>query len=247
MKGQMMASLDGKVILVTGASRGLGRATAIACAEAGAELIITARTMAGLEELDDEITAIGGQATIVEMDALDYQAAPRLASAIQQRWGKLDGFVANAGQLGQLAPLPHIEADVFERTLNVNLTAIWYQISAFDALLRAAPAARSVLVSSSVAHGSRAFWGAYAISKAALEAMGRTWAAESEQTNMRINMLDPGAMATAMRASAFPGEDQATLPTTGDVAPLIVEMLNPDFDQHGALISARDWREANKG
>ena len=245
MKGQMMASLEGKLVLVTGASRGLGRATALACAKAGAELIITARTLAGLEELDDEISSIGGNATIVEMDSLDYDAVPRLAGAIQQRWGRLDGFVANAGQLGQLAPLPHIEAEVFERTMNVNLTAIWHQIRGFDALLRAAPAARSVLVSSSVAHGGRAFWGAYAISKSALEAMGRTWAAESEQTNMKINMLDPGAMATGMRASAFPGEDQTTLPKTEDVAPLIVEMLGSEFAPHGALISARNWA-ANK-
>ena len=241
MKGQMMTSLKGKLILVTGASRGLGRATALAWAKAGAELIISARTLAGLEELDDEITSIGGQATIVEMDALDFEAVPRLAAAIQQKWGRLDGFVANAGQLGQLAPLPHIEADIFDRTIQVNLTSIWHQIRSFDGLLRAAPAGRSVLVSSGAAHGARAYWGAYAISKSGLETMGRSWAAESEQTNMKINLLDPGGMATPMRAAAFPGEDQATLPTPHEVAPLIVEMLSPDFEMHGQLISARNW------
>ena len=242
MKDQMMTSLNGKLILVTGASRGLGRATALACAKAGAELIITARTVAGLEELDDEIKSFGGKATIVEMDALDFEAVPRLAGAIHQKWGRLDGFVANAGQLGQLAPLPHIDADVFERTLQVNLTSIWHQIKSFDVLLRAAPAGRSVLVSSSVAHGGRAFWGGYAISKAGLEAMGRIWAAESEQTNLKINILNPGAMATPMRAAAFPGEDQKTIPSPGDVAPIIVDMLSPNFSEHGTLISARDWQ-----
>lgn len=244
-----MALLDGKLVLITGASRGIGRAAALACAKAGAEVIISARTLAGLEELDDEIKAAGGHATIVEMDATDFAAIPRLAIAIQERWGRLDGFVANAGQLGQMSPMPHIDAEIFERTIQVNLTSIWHQISAFDGLLRAAPAARVILMSSGAAHGARPYWGAYAVSKAGLEAMGRAWAGESEQTNMKINFLDPGAVATVMRAAAYPGEDPASLPSPADIAPLFTQMLSPDWSTHGELISARDWLagESNLG
>ncbi len=184
--------LAGRLILITGASRGLGRAVALACAEAGAELIITARTTGALEELDDEIKERGGQATLVEMDVTDLPAIVRLAGAIAQRWGRLDGFVANAGQLGQMAPMAHSDPEIFERTLQVNLTSVWHQLRAFDPLLRAAPAGRAVLVTSGAALGARPYWGAYAVSKAGLESMGRAWAAESEQTNLRINLLDPG-------------------------------------------------------
>ena len=241
MRDKMTKILDGKIILVTGASRGIGRSVALACAEAGAELIISARTLAGLEELDDEIKAVGGKSTIVEMDAMDFEAIPRLAAAIYQRWGRLDGFVANAGQLGQIAPTAHIDADVWERTLNVNLTSVWHQARAFDPLLRQSEAGRVVLVSSGVAHSSKAFTGAYAVSKAGLEAMGRVWAAESQKTNMKINMINPGGTATAMRAAYYPGEDPSVLPTPADIAPLFVEMLSADFTEQGALIQARDW------
>ena len=233
-------NLADRLILITGASRGIGRAAALACAEAGAELIITARTTGALEELDDEIKARGGQATLVEMDVTDLPAIPRLAGAIAQRWGKLDGFVANAGQLGQMAPMAHSDPEIFERTLQVNLTSVWHQLRAFDPLLRAAPSARVILVSSGAAQGARPYWGAYAVSKAGLEAMGRAWAAESEQTNMRINLLDPGAVATAMRAAAYPGEDPASLPEPKDIAPAFVRLLSPDCPHHGALLRARD-------
>jgi len=232
--------LEGRLVLITGASRGIGRAVALACAEAGAELILTARTTGALEELDDEIKARGGQATLVEMDVTDLPAIPRLAAAIAERWGRLDGFVANAGQLGQMAPMAHSDPEIFERTLQVNLTSVWHQLRAFDPLLRAAAAARVILVSSGAAQGARPYWGAYAVSKAGLEAMGRAWAAESEQTNMRINLLDPGAVATAMRAAAYPGEDPASLPTPQDIAPAFIRLLSPDCPHHGALLKARD-------
>ena len=240
MKGQMMTSLKGKLILVTGASRGLGRATALACAKAGAELIISARTLAGLEELDDEITSIGGQATIVEMDALDFEAVPRLAAAIQQKWGRLDGFVANAGQLGQLAPLPHIEADIFDRTIQVNLTSIWHQIRSFDGLLRAAPAGRSVLVSSGAAHGARAYWGAYAISKAGLEAMANIYADETTITSVKVNIYDPGGTRTAMRAKAVPGEDASVLPAPVDHWDNLSKLLSASYDGTRGIIRFKD-------
>ena len=232
--------LTGRLVLVTGASRGIGRAVALACAEAGAELIITARTTGALEELDDAIKERGGQATLVEMDVTDLPAIPRLAGAIAERWGRLDGFVANAGQLGQLTPMAHADPDIFERTLQVNLTSVWHQLRAFDPLLRAAPAGRAILVSSGAAEGARPYWGAYAVSKAGLEAMGRAWAAESEQTNLQINLLDPGAVATGMRAAAYPGEDPASLPTPQQIAPAFLQLLSPDCPHHGQRLRARD-------
>jgi NAD(P)-dependent dehydrogenase (short-subunit alcohol dehydrogenase family) len=233
------SQLDGRLILITGASRGIGKAAAIACAAAGAELIITGRTSGALEEVDDEIRAVGSSATIVELDQTDYAATPRLADAIANRWGRLDGFVANAGQLGQMAPMAHIEPDIWERTLSVNLTSIWFQAKTFDPLLRAAPAGRVVLVSSGAAVGARPFWGAYAVSKAGLESMALAWAAENEQTNMKINLLDPGGTATAMRASAYPGEDPATLPSPADIAPAFVTLLSDSCEGHGERYSAR--------
>jgi len=234
------SDMSNRVILVTGASRGIGRAVARACAKAGAEVIITGRTMAGLEELDDEIQSAGGKATIVELDQTDHAAIPRLAQAIGARWGQLDGFLANAGQLGQMAPMPHIDADIFERTIDVNLVSVWHQIAAFDSLLRLSDAGRAVLVSSGAAHGARPFWGGYAVSKAGLEAMGRAWAAESEQTNLRINLINPGATATAMRAAAFPGENQQSLPTPQDIAPAFVWLLSPDCTSQGQLYQAAE-------
>ncbi len=231
--------LDGRLILITGASRGIGRAAAIACAKQGAELIITGRTTGALEEVDDEIKSAGGAATIVELDQTDYAAIPRLAFAIGSRWGRLDGFVANAGQLGQMAPMAHIEPEIWERTMSVNLTSVWFQAKTFDPLLRAAPSARVVLVSSGAAIGARPFWGAYAVSKAGLESMARAWAAESEQTNMKINLLDPGGTATAMRASAFPGEDPSTLPSPADIAPAFVSLLSESCEGHGERYLAR--------
>ena len=226
-------SLKNKLILVTGASRGIGHAVALQAASCGAELIITGRTTGALEELDDKISELGSKATIVELDQTDVEAMPRLAQAIASRWGKLDGFVANAGQLGQMAPLSHTETDIFERTLQVNLTSIWHQIRAFDGLLRAAPAGRVVFVTSGVAQGGPAYWGAYAISKAGLESMARIYAAETEQTNLKVNILDPGVSATAMRASAFPGEDKNTIPQPEKTAQAFIPLLSDSCTSHG--------------
>ena len=232
--------LDGKVILVTGASRGIGREVALEAARHGAELIITGRTTGALEEVDDEIAAAGGNAVIVELDQTDLEAIPRLAAAIGSRWGRLDGLVANAGQLGQLSPMAHSDPETWDRTMLVNLTSIFHMVRAFDGLLRASPAGRAVLVSSGAAVGARPYWGAYAVSKAGLESMGRAWAAESEQTNMKINMMDPGGTRTAMRAAAFPGEDPQTLPSAADVARCFIPLLADDCPYHGDVLSARD-------
>ena len=233
--------LNKKIILLTGASRGIGRAAAIACARAGAELIITGRTTGALEEVDDEIKGVGSKSTIVELDSKDLPALPRLAEVIYNKWGRLDGFIANAGQLGQMSPMPHIEPEAWDETILVNLTSVWHQIRNFDTLLRAAPAARVILMSSAAAVGPRAYWGAYAVSKAGIEAMGRAWAAESEKTKMRINMIDPGGTRTKMRADAFPGEDPMTLPTPEDIAPAFVALMRDNCPHHGELIKARSY------
>ena len=232
--------LTGRVILLTGASRGIGHAVSLAAARAGADIIITGRTLGALEELDDAITADGGHGTIVEHDLRDTPALPRLAAAIHERWGRLDGLVANAGMLGVLTPLSHLEPEVWDGTIAVNLTAQWHLIKAMEPLLVAAPAARAVLVSSGAASGSYPFWGAYAVSKAGLEAMGRVWAGETEQTNLRINMINPGGTATSMRAAAFPGEDPQTLPTPDAIAPAFLQLLSADCTDHGQLFKARD-------
>ena len=236
----MTHDLHNKIILITGASRGIGRAVALAAAKAVANLIITGRTIGALEELDDEIKAAGGKATIVELDMHDFEAIPRLAAAINGRWGKLDGFVANAATLGSLSPLSHLDDSVWNDTISVNLTAQWHLIKAMEPLLLAATAGRAVLVSSGVAEGIKPFWGPYAISKAGLEAMGRVWAGETEQTNLRINILNPGGTATEMRASAFPGENPDTLPQPADVAPAFLALLDPACIDHGQRFEARD-------
>ncbi len=238
MKNQAQV-LAGKLVLVTGASRGIGRAVAVAAASVGAELLITGRTIGALEELDDYLRAAGCKATIVEMDMRDTMAIPRLAAAIDRRWGCLDGFVANAGMLPALTPIAHLKPDVWDDCLAVNLSGQWHLIRALDPLLRAAPAGRAILVSSGAAVGSRPFWGPYAAAKAGLEALGRSWAGESEQTNLRINILNPGGVATAMRASAFPGEDQSTLPQPEDIAPAFIHLLSPECEHHGVVLSAR--------
>ena len=232
--------LENKVILITGASRGIGRSVALNCAQAGAEVVITGRTMGALEELDDAISKTGRRATIVELDQTDTAAMARLGQAVAARWGRLDGFVANAGQLGQMAPMPHIDPEIFEKTIMVNLTSVWYQIAAFDGLLRASDAGRAVLVSSGAAQGARAYWGAYAVSKSGLESMARAWAAESEKTKLRINLIDPGATRTAMRAAAYPGEDPDKLRTAEDIAPAFMHLLSPACTSQGMLYKASE-------
>jgi NAD(P)-dependent dehydrogenase (short-subunit alcohol dehydrogenase family) len=236
----MTPDLSGKLVLVTGATRGIGRAVAMAAASAGAELIITGRTIGALEEVDDEIKASGGHATIVEMDMKDTAAIPRLAAAIAERWGRLDGLVANAAILTALTPVGHVTPEDWETNIAVNLTGQWHMIRAFDPLLRAAPAGRAILVTSGAAVGSRPFWGPYAATKAGLEALGRSWAGESEQTSLRINLMNPGGTATTMRASAFPGEDPASLPQPADIAPAFLALLAEDCPWHGEVVNARE-------
>ena len=223
-------SLKGRLALVTGASRGIGAATAEALAKAGAHVVLTARTEAGLIEVDDRIAAAGGTATIAPFDLKDSDAIDRLAAALHARWGKLDVLVLNAATLGSLTPVPHIDPKEFDTVVALNLTANWRLIRAFDPLLRASDAGRLVTLTSSVAATPRAFWGAYAATKAALDTLVLTYGDEVRNTSpVRVAVVDPGATATTMRARAFPGEDPATLQGPGAVADAIVALLTGDF------------------
>lgn len=231
--------LAGKVILVTGASRGIGYASAIEAAKRGAHVVAVARTVGGLEELDDEIQDLGSSTTLVPLDLRDGDAIDRLGAAIFERWGALDGLIANAGQLGVLSPLPHVSPEDFEKVMAVNVTANYRLLRSCDLLLRQADAGRAVFVSSSSARSARPYWGLYAASKAAVDAMVKSYAGEVEQTKVRVNVFYPGAVRTAMRAKAMPGEDPATLPTPADIAPKLVDMLAPALKENGKLFDMR--------
>jgi NAD(P)-dependent dehydrogenase (short-subunit alcohol dehydrogenase family) len=229
-------SLAGRVAVVTGASRGIGYATALALAEAGAHVVATGRTQGGLEELDDAIRAVGGSATLAPFDLADYEAIDRLGAALYERFGKLDILVGNAGQLGALSPLGHIEPKEWERTLAVNLTANWRLIRSLDPLLRASDAGRAVFMTSGAVHKDRAYWGLYAATKAGLEALVRAYAAETRNlTPIRVTLVNPGPLATAMRKRAMPGEDQSTLRKPAELAPKLVELCSPEWRETGKL------------
>jgi NAD(P)-dependent dehydrogenase (short-subunit alcohol dehydrogenase family) len=231
----MTKPLDGKIALVTGASRGIGRATARLLAEAGAHVVALARTTGGLEELDDEIKKIGGTATLVPADMRDFAAFDRLGASLAERYGRLDVLVGNAGQLGTLSPLPHIEPKEWDEVLAVNVTANWRLIRALDPLLRAAPAARAAFITSAVTYTARAYWGTYAVSKIALELLARTYAAETAETQIKVNLFNPGPIRTGMRAKAMPGEDPMTLDTPEQAAEKIIQLCMPACDVTGMV------------
>lgn len=228
-----------RLALVTGASRGLGRAAAQALARTGAHVIAVARTVGGLEELDDAIKAEGGSATLVPLDLTDGDAIDRLGAEIFQRWGRLDAIFGAAGQLGVLTPLAHLDVAVWDKTLAINLTANWRLLRSMDPLLRRSEAARVLFVSSGAPRNCRPFWGAYSVTKSGLEAVVRTYAAEVESAGIKANLIDPGPMRTAMRAQAMPGEDPETLPEPSVHDAKIVEMLSPGFDSNGVLYDVR--------
>lgn len=231
----MPPPLAGRIALVTGASRGIGYATALALAKAGAHVVAVARTVGGLEELDDAIKAGGGSATLVPLDLKDYAGIDRLGLALRERFGRLDVLVGNAGILGPLSPLDHVEAKAWDDVMAVNVTANWRLIHALDRLLRLSDAGRVVFISSGVAARALAYWGPYAVSKAALEALARTYAAETATSNVRVNLFTPGPIRTRMRAQAMPGEDPMTLETPEKVAGKIVELCLPSVQESGKL------------
>lgn len=233
----MNAPLENKIALVTGASRGIGRAAALALAKAGAHVVALARTVGGLEELDDEIQKSGGAATLVPLDLRDFAGLDRLGQSIFDRWGRLDAFLGNAGSLGVLTPLSHLDPKVFQELIEVNVTANWRLIRSLDPLLRQSEAGRVLFVTSGAARYHTPFWGGYAMAKAALESLALTYAAECATTKVRVNLLSPGALRTTMRARAMPGEDPQTLPAPESVAPLIVELLSPSCTRNGELVA----------
>jgi len=233
----MTKPLENKIALVTGASRGIGRAAAKALAGAGAHVILVARTVGGLEEVDDEIRKDGGAATLVPLDLRDFPALDRLGATIFERWGRLDAFLGNAGSLGVITPLAHLEPKAFQELVDVNVTANWRLIRSLDPLLRRSDAGRALFVTSGAAQKHTPFWGGYAMAKAALESLALTYAAECASTNVKVNLLSPGPLRTAMRAKAMPGEDPETLARPDAVAPLIVKLLSPDCDRNGEVVA----------
>ncbi len=234
-----MSALSGRIALITGASRGIGRAAAIALAKAGAHVILVARTVGGLEEADDEIQKLGGTATLVPMNLRDGEAIDRLGASIFERWGRLDAFLGNAGVLGQLTPLAHLEPKTFQEVMEVNVTANWRLIRSLDPLLRLSDAGRVLFVTSGAARKHTAFWGAYAVSKAALESLALTYAAECEGSKVKVNLFNPGPVRTAMRKKAMPGEDPNSLLAPENLAPHLVEMLSPAYDRNETVINFR--------
>ena len=231
-----------RVALVTGASRGIGRAVALAFARSGAHVVALARTQGALEELDDEIRAlrpdVEAPATLAPMDLRDFAAIDRLGEALYRRWGRLDAFVGNAGVLGVLSPLHHVDPKEWDHVMAVNVTANWRLIRSLDPLLRRSPAGRVAFITSGVASQAelRAYWGPYATSKAALDAIARTYAAETMNTsNVRVTLVNPGRLRTLMRAKAMPGEDPMTLRVPEELAPKIIEICSAGWNETGKL------------
>ena len=233
--------LSGRVTLVSGASRGIGYAAALALAKAGSHIIAIARTQGGLEDLDDAIKVIGGECTLVPMDLKNLDGIDQLGGIINERWGRLDGLFANAGVLGEITLAAHTTPKTWDDVMAVNLAANYRLIRSLDPLLQASKSGRALFQTSGVATSRRPHWGAYAASKAALEAFVQCYAKEVEASNLRVNLLNPGAVRTAMRAKAMPGEDPKILPAPADIAPLVTEILSPDYQAHDQIISYRDW------
>lgn len=235
--------LSGKTALVTGASRGIGKAMALALAKAGAHVLALARTSGALEELDDEIRAIGGKASLIPMDLTEGDGIERLAAALADRFDKLDILVCSAAMLGELAPLPDIDPKIWQKTLDLNVTVNWRLIRALDPMLRNAPEAHVIFMTSRVGgEHARAYWGVYGVSKAAVEMLAKTYGEETKNTNISVAIIDPGAMRTSMRAQAMPGEDPETLPEPSEITPMFYEAVTAKGDG-ASRFSFRDWKK----
>lgn len=239
--------LSDRIALVTGASRGIGRASALALADAGAHIVATARTQGALESLDDEILArTGRRATLVPLDLAEPAGLDALGLALHQRFGRLDILVHAGAVLGAITPVSHVEPGLWDRVMTVNATASWRLIRSMEPLLKASEAGRALFVTSSRAAAPRAFWGPYGASKAAMEAIVRAWADELESSRIRAALIDPGAMRTRMRAEAYPGEDPLTLPEPAEIGPMMVELILGDPGLPTAVRSFRAWKAARE-
>ncbi len=226
------------IALITGASRGIGEAVAKRFAREGMHLIAVARNGKGLETLEDAIKAEGGSATMVQLDLTEFPKIDQLAAMITERFGRLDVLVGNAAILGEITPMPHTSPDEWHKVIDLNLHANFHLIRCFDTLLRASENPRAIFVTSGVAGRISPYWGAYAVSKSALENMVQTYAAENEKTNLRINLLDPGRTRTRMRAQAFPGENPDTLPTPESLTDLFLQLAQPAMQDTGKCFRA---------
>ena len=230
--------LAGRIALITGASRGIGAAVAKRFAEEGAHVIVLARTVGGLEELDDAIRAGGGTATLLPLDLRQFDQIDQMGAALYQRFGRLDVLVGNAGVLGSLSPMGHFEPKVWAEVMEVNLTANWRLIRALDPLLRLSDSGRVIFTTCAAARETTPYWGAYAASKAALETMAKIYAGEMTKTNVRVNLVDPGIVRTKLRAQGFPGEDRSTLRSPAEVTEPFVTLAMADCAKHGEVVRA---------
>ena len=233
------ARLAGRLALVTGASRGIGAAVARRFAAEGAHVILVARTVGGLEELDDEIHNAGGHATLVPLNLRDFDKIDQMGGGLYQRFGKLDVLVGNAGVLGTLSPTGHVLPQTWQEVIDVNLTANWRLIRSMDPLLRRSEAGRAIFTTCAAARDATPYWGAYAASKAALETMVKIYAGELGQTKARANLVDPGIVATKLRTQGFPGEDQARLASPEDVTEPFVALAAADCTRNGEIVGLR--------
>ena len=240
MSDEPKGKLAGRIAVITGASRGIGAATAKIFAAEGAQVILVARTQGCLEEVDDEIRAAGGSATLVPMDLTDYDKIDEMGATIYERFGKLDILIANAGMLGTMGPINHIDPQIWEQAMAVNVTANWRLIRSFDPLLRQSDAGRAIFMTSFAAQVHRAFWGSYATTKAALDMMVKTYAQEILKTNVTANLFNPGRTRTKMRAEAYPGEDPETVKSPEFTASQLVDLVLPSFKVNGEIITAEE-------
>lgn len=240
----IIPDLSGKTALVTGASRGIGRACAIALARAGAHILALARTVGALEALDDDIRAAGGTASLIPADLTDTKAIATLGPTLATRFDKLDILVGCGAILGELAPLQDVDEKIWQSVIETNLTANWRLLASLNPLLATAPAARVVFITSRVGgEAAQAFWGPYAVSKAGLEMLAKTYAEETRNGTTRVAIIDPGAMRTAMRAQAMPGEDPQTLPSPEDIIPLLYHSVSPHYDGIAERLVRRNWSD----